>query len=506
MNKLKQLILLMVLVTIWVGSTELALAASPSPPPPAKRRRLNLQLTVRPSRVDVLAKELDIGDFEPIGRGTFGTAVKARPEGLPACIVKMFTKCRSNVQDYYIEIIRQRQAAAVGAAPQVLHGLFLIKPSLPAQTKGFAMQWIDRTLSLDAFLRSEYFEGPEAIQMVLIQQIVEGALNTFSKLRRIGLHHNDISDGNLLVVHRKEGVDVQVEKVLFIDFGTQDDLKGRPELNVAEAFDLDGATSKNECELFSFALLILKIVGAYDPSQHMLTKIPKARVFALIRTSRLADPVKALLTDALEAIGEEAAEPNIIDQFAMNHPDFYNPVGDGYCFWHALAHGLNQLGISSDPFSSASLMQLAVEHMIANPGLFAPFFAGATPEEQVEAIQLYVEGLQQGQWASDPIIQAIVNALGIELHIPFYLVGQDEPTHTFIVTPSVVAHPSVVITLPLFNNLHFFALNRSPRAAHRAPEALEARSMNASHDLKPGAGMEPQVDVLAKGFIEAADL
>lgn len=134
--------------------------------------------------------------------------------------------------------------------------------------------------------------------------------------------------------------------------------------------------------------------------------------------------------------------------FAAQH-GLYNPVGDGLCFLHALAFAL--VG-ADDHGVIAQLQALVVDQILLNPAHFADFHLG-NPAAQLAAVNAHLDGIFNGEWADDPVIQGLVIAANLHLVIHHYDVhGHFIATYNFG-NPLAPNH-AVLVNI---GNLHFMA-------------------------------------------------
>lgn len=113
------------------------------------------------------------------------------------------------------------------------------------------------------------------------------------------------------------------------------------------------------------------------------------------------------------------ASKEVVDfhDFAIGH-GLYSPAGiEGACFWEALSYALFGAGIELHP---QELLALTTTYMHAHPEQFVGAVLGASPQEQLQNLNAFIEGQVLGTWANEIIVGAAVAALqeaGHQVHI-----------------------------------------------------------------------------------------
>ncbi len=171
-------------------------------------------------------------------------------------------------------------------------------------------------------------------------------------------------------------------------------------------------------------------------------------------TSDQRQELAAFLVGGTGASASASASPLKKDEKAVSIPDFavqhglYNPVGDGLCFFHAVAFAM--VGMD-DAVAVAELQANGIAFMLEHPEHFAGFEIG-NPAQQLVALNAYIEAHLGGAWAEDPVIQAVVNAHNLYLTVHNY-----GPQGQWLSTYNIGNLAGQHLTIVNFANVHFLA-------------------------------------------------
>ena len=170
-----------------------------------------------------------------------------------------------------------------------------------------------------------------------------------------------------------------------------------------------------------------------------------------------------------------------------------NVPGDGNCFFHALKKQLPNIGITHE-----EIRALAVNYMANNPNEFEGF--------TVETLDDYIAGMSQGgTWANNPIMQALVNALGIGIDI-----HRANGVITTLVPTNGAAQATATIAYTGIHYLSVEPIQPQDGVEEEIPELLEGVSTgvgcsSSSSTLKPSVkptGAPTSESTVAISFIE----
>lgn len=133
--------------------------------------------------------------------------------------------------------------------------------------------------------------------------------------------------------------------------------------------------------------------------------------------------------------------PRAISSLTSSGYEIENVAGDGNCLFHAVARQLGDL-------THQELRSLAVNYIIEHPRDFDEFM--------VENISSYIDSMsKEGTWADNLVIQALANALGININI---FRADDGTINRIVPTGTEVLDTSAILLL--YTGNHYLAVLR----------------------------------------------
>lgn len=134
-------------------------------------------------------------------------------------------------------------------------------------------------------------------------------------------------------------------------------------------------------------------------------------------------PIKELLNKAFSSHSDEN------EDIIIPH-GFSDVPGDGLCFYHAIAHQLN------NNYTAHDLQNMAIDHILKNPAYYKEFINGlgipgiTDQMTSLEAIETYINyHLGSNSWADHLMIQALANALGMSINVHMFNVDGTTQVH-----------------------------------------------------------------------------
>jgi len=198
----------------------------------------------------------DLAEVRTLGHGQFGTVYQARLAGIDVVIKSL--QIKTGFRKVEQEFERQRSAGALGAAPQVLGEIFCLKNG-DVETFAFAMESYPHAITLSQ-LAQDIQEAHEDQRKKIIQKVDMLALNTLNKLHEGQIAHNDMAPENMLVIRASNSID-DIENVLLIDFGVEDEHEGHPDYHA----NISLQVSPFHRDTISLLLIFLEMTREYTP-------------------------------------------------------------------------------------------------------------------------------------------------------------------------------------------------------------------------------------------------